>query len=118
MDQKLIYTDICNSKIEEKVKKELGIDILLMYSIKDWGINEAIRLLTIPEIDLVVINTINEMTLMEIAISALLCKPILVTAKDAKEYDLIEKTVDYIDYQCDMRTIDSTIVQWYKIYRS
>lgn len=118
MDKKLIYTDYCSKDLENKINNNLNLNILLMYSHSTWNINDVLRILTNQEIVLIVINTINEMTLMEMALANFLCKPILLTAKDSKEYPLVEKTVNYIDTQASLKNQNSSFIEWYKYYRS
>ena len=114
MEQNLIYSDSCNSLLQEQIKKELGYDILLMYSNENWNINDSMTLITCPDIKLAVINVINEITIMEIALLHFLCKPILVTHNAIKEYPVLGRTVNYIDTMCNLRSKDSVFIQWFR----
>ncbi|MCK9429004.1 MAG: hypothetical protein M0R17_03200 [Candidatus Omnitrophica bacterium] len=110
----LIYTDSCCDVIKAKIKDRLHLDILLGLDLSTWTLNDSLNIIMIPNIKLAVINSINEVTVIEMGLLNFMCKPILVTSKNIKNYPTLEKRIiNYVDYQSDLRINDSQFIEWY-----
>lgn len=118
MMNKLIYTDNCSLENMGIIKSELNIDVMLMFDDKVWSVNECMKLITTPEIELAVINEITEKTVIEIGLLNFMCKPILVTSKAIELYPLIKSTVDYTSTEVNLLEDGTKFIQWYKNYWS
>ena len=110
----MIYTDDCSNIVQKKIKSELNLDVLKRLDSDQWNINDAIRIITEPSISLVVINNLDEISLMEISLLAFLCKPILISSKSITEYPAVIKTVNWIDNSCDITKEYNNFISWYK----
>lgn len=113
----MIYTDKCSKENIAIIKKDLGIDVLLQINTSSWNFNEAISILTLPAIELAVINTINEINIIECSILSFMCKPILITTPSINNYKIFrEKIINYINFSCQLTTKNS-FVEWYRNWK-
>jgi hypothetical protein len=117
----MIYTDSCLQLVSDKIHSELNETIVRRINSTSiggenskWSINEAMALITIPQITLAVINKLDEMSIMEIALLSFMCKPILVTDKAIKEFSIVSETVDFIDDSCNLMTEPNNFISWYR----
>jgi len=113
----MIYTDSCLSKCECEIEKEFGIKIIKRIDSTLWNINDAMRIITIPEVSLAVINQLDEISIMEISLLNFMCKPILVTTRLISEYPVISRTVDFIDSSCNLLLSDNNFIRWFRSWR-
>ena len=116
MDPPLIYTDYCSEDTASKIERELGRLILLRMNEKVWNVSDATRVITDPRLELAVINRLDEISMMEIALLNFMCKPILITARAIVEYPVIERTVDHIDPNCNLRDPANTFIPWFRYW--
>lgn len=111
----LIYTDSCSESNKVQISKELGLEVITGIDPKNWELSAAAGVVMMPNIRLAVINVINEITVLEMALLHFMCKPILITAKTILNYPILnEKIVDEIEYNCDLRLENSNFIKWYK----
>lgn len=110
----MIYTDNCDKDLELRIKNELGLQVLKRIEESTWNLNDSLLILTEPHIKLAVINSIDEISIMEISLLNFLCRPILITAKAIKEYPVLSRTVNHIDENCNLRDPKSNFITWYK----
>jgi hypothetical protein len=111
----LLYTDICCSEMMEKIKGELSLDVVLGLDPKTWTLSDSLNLIMLPSIKLAVINSINEITVIEMGLLHFMCKPIMVTSTHIKDYPTLEKRIiDYIEPKCDLRIDKPNFIEWYK----
>lgn len=111
--RKIIYTDKCNQLVEEKIKSELGLEVVKRVNDEDWNIQTAAKILTDPSISLAVFNTLDEISLLEIGLLLFLCRPILITDKSAAEYKIISQQVNFIDTSCNLKEPQTSFLTWY-----
>lgn len=118
MNNSIIYVDNCNSEIELKIKAELNLSVVTRLDEKNWSVNDAMAIITDPTVILAVINQIDAISLMEIALLHFMCKPILVTHQAIKEYPAVERSVDFIDYTSNMKDLSSNFITWFKWWKN
>lgn len=115
MSDNLIYSDVQCEESILKIKEELGMDILPRISRESWTVNDAMSVITIPNLKMAVVNVIDEISVMEMALLHFMCKPILVTAKSIVNYPVLErKVVDFIDVNCNLNDKDNNFISWYR----
>lgn len=115
MTQNLLYIDSCEEEMIDKIKKELGLDVALRLPKDKWNVNDAMGIITIPNIKLAIINTIDEIAVMEMTLLHFMCKPILITTKSIKNYKVLEKSVvDYIEPNCNLSDVHNNFFSWYR----
>ena len=114
----LIYVDSCNPELEKAILDRLGIPLLKRMDPKNWNVNDALTIICDPRVVLAVINQLDEISVMEIALLHFMCKPILVTHNAIKEYPIVEKTVDYVDLTCNLKQPTSSFINWYTWWES
>lgn len=114
MESSIIYTDVCCPEMITAVKDELSLDIVQRFRTDEWDVNQAMSLITAPNLVLAVFNMIDEITVMEISLLSFMCKPILVTAGSIGSYPVVEKTVDYVDKNANLKDPDCNFVSWYR----
>lgn len=111
----LLYTDFCDPELTKKIKDELKLNIVLTLDENIWSLSEALGLVMVPNIKIAVFNKITEITVIEMGLLHFMCKPILVTAKNIKDYPIMHKRiVDYVEPECDLRKPDSKFIEWFK----
>lgn len=117
MDERLIYTDICSEKIEKELAAEAGALIVKRMSDDTWTVNESMRIITDPSLELAVINRLDSISLMEISLLHFMAKPILVTTETISNYPAVVRAVDYIDGQCSLVQDHSSFISWYSAWK-
>jgi hypothetical protein len=111
----LLYTDFCNEELTKKIKSELKLNIVLTLDEETWSLSEALGLVMVPNIKIAVFNKITEITVIEMGLLHFMCKPILITAKNIKDYPITHKRIiDYVEPECDLRVSNSKFIEWYK----
>lgn len=90
-----------------------------MYRIPDekWNVNDCLGVVADPRIELAIVNNITEVSIMEIALLHMLCKPILLTARAAVEYEVLSRTADHVDPGANLRNPKNTFISWYKLWK-
>jgi hypothetical protein len=114
MESKILYTDVCCPELITSIKEELGIGVVQRFANESWTVNEAMSIITAPNLILAVMNTIDEVSVMEISLLNFMCKPVLVTAASIDSYPMVEKTVDYVDKNANLKDKDSNFISWFK----
>lgn len=114
MNDVLIYTDCCSEFMEKEIAKETGSSIIKRMNESDWSINNTMSIITIPQIELAIINKLDSVSLMEISLLNFMCKPILVTTETINQYPLVYNSVDYVDGQCSLIRETNSFIKWYK----
>lgn len=119
MRRQLIYVDIniCKTQSATNIESELGRSLVYRLPEKTWNVNDALATITDPRIELAVINYIDEIAIMEVALLHFLCKPILVTAKGIEEYEILKRTVDHIEIGANLRYSTNTFIKWFKLWK-
>ena len=110
----MIYTDDCSDAMIKAIKEKTGQDIVKRLDDKTWNVNDALIIIADPSLKLAIINSIDEISLMEIGLLSLLCKPILVTDKSVREYKAVMNTVNWIDTNCNIKDQQNNFIMWYK----
>lgn len=110
----MIYTDDCSDAMMKTIKEKTGQDIVKRLDDKTWNVNDALIIIADPSLKLAIINSIDEISLMEIGLLSLLCKPILVTDKSVREYKAVMNTVNWIDTNCNIKDQQNNFIMWYK----
>lgn len=114
MNKNIIYTDDCCEKMITDIKNELDIDIVKRFDRSEWDVNKVMSIITLPNLVMAVFNSINELTVMEVPLLNFMCKPILITAGSINSYPILEKTVDYISKNANLKNENCNFVSWYK----
>lgn len=117
IDQTIIYTDVCDSDTERRIIEELHRDVVYRLPDENWNVNDALGVVADPRIELAVVNIIDEVSIMEIALLHMLCKPILLTARAAAEYQILSRTADHIEIGANLRHPSNTFIKWYKLWK-
>jgi hypothetical protein len=112
MIQNIIYVDKCDPILKDQIQKQLSIEV----AVRDmdlWGDTYLIRTITDPGLKLIVLNTIDELAIVEIALAMFMCKQILVTSNVIEQYDRIKDMINYIDLSCSLLKPTSSFLTWY-----
>lgn len=111
----IIYTDNCIESLKSKIKSELGLNVIQGIDPKIWTLNDSLSVIMHPSIKLAVINIINEISVLEMGLLHFMCKPILVTSPTIKDYPVLkDKIISFINLDCDLRSENSSFIDWYK----
>jgi hypothetical protein len=98
-----------------KIKQELNKDLVIRLSLSDWSISATLGIIMSPELELVVINKIDELSVLEMSLLNFMCKPILVTSRSIDSYNVVKtKIIDYVDFNCDLRNPENSFINWYR----
>lgn len=117
IDQTIIYTDVCDSDTEKRIIKELHRDVVYRLPDEKWNVNDALGVIADPRLELAVVNIIDEISIMEIALLHMLCKPILLTARAAYEYKILSRTADHLEIGANLRHPSNNFIKWYKLWK-
>lgn len=117
MFDNLIYTDLCSKSNEDAIRKHTGRNIVKRMNKDEWNVNEAMRIITDPFVELAVINKLDVISLMEISLFHFMSKPILVTTETINMYPAAVKTVDYIDGACSLIQDYNSFISWYSAWK-
>lgn len=114
MTRNIVYTDSCSKELVELIKTKLNLDVVLRLEKNAWSVNDTMRIVTLPSLKLAVINTIDEISVMEVGLLTFMCKPILITASSIGAYPVLEQSVDYIDKSANLISKNSNFISWYR----
>lgn len=117
MFDKLIYTDVCSQSNEKIILDSTGVNVVKRMDESIWTVNEAMRIITDPFVELAIINKLDAISLMEISLFHFMAKPILVTTETINMYPAVVKTVDYIDGYCSLIQDNSSFISWYSAWK-
>jgi len=112
MIQNIIYVDKCDPILKDQIQKQLSLEV----TVRDtdlWGDTYLIKTITDPSLKLIVLNTIDELAIVEIALAMFMCKQILVTSNVIEQYDKIKDMINYIDLSCSLLKPTSSFLTWY-----
>jgi len=109
MLNKTIYTDLCSDKNIDLIKR---LNLNLIIRPKEWDITFLAKTITDPNLILIIINKIDEKSMIEIGIGVFLCKSILLTADTYTEYNDISNIVTHIDTRCNLSKTNN-FISWY-----
>jgi hypothetical protein len=111
----IIYTDRCCDESVKLIEQSLNLNVIQRIEQDKWTVNDALSIITLPNLKLAVINVIDELSVMEMALLHFMCKPILVTSDTIKNYPMIkEKVIDYVDLDSDLRKPDNQFINWFR----
>jgi hypothetical protein len=111
----IIYTDSCHPLMVEKVRLELSMGLVLGINREAWTLNDAMSIITHPNVIVAVINSINEFTVLEMAMLHFMCKPIVVTSKSINSYPVLaNRIVDFIEPTCNLLEENNSFIEWFK----
>jgi hypothetical protein len=111
----ILYTDVCHPELKERIKDKLNLDVVLGLDPSLWALSDALGLVMVPSIRIAVINIISEITVIEMGLLHFMCKPILITAPNIKDYPILHKRIiDFAVPECDLRNVNSNFIEWYK----
>jgi len=117
MDNQFIYTDICCDELITKIKNDLNLDVVKSISRDSWSLNDAMSIITNPNLILAVINKIDEVTVLEMSMLHFMCKPILVTDRTILNYPIIHnKIINYVDSSFNLKSYDNSFIEWFNKY--
>lgn len=108
-----IYVDTCHEEMERKIFYELGIPLVRRMKESQWSVNEMMSIATDPRLKLAVLNKIDDIAIMEVALLHFMCKPTLITHQAIEAYPALERAVDYIDYASNLKDASSQFIKWY-----
>jgi len=109
MSNNVVYTDACST---DNITAIVNAGINLLQRPDKWSISEIAYIFTNPALRLVIINSLNELSIMEIGLAAFLCKDILITSEAYIEFNGILNIVTHIDTTCNL-TKPCNFISWY-----
>ena len=102
MGKSIIYTDSCYKDSLVRIEETLNATVIVRDESKSDIVGYLAGIIANPQLKLIVLNTINERSIIEIGIASFLCKDILVTHKAIDEYEVIKELVTHIDFSCNL----------------
>lgn len=109
---KVIYVDKCHQSNIDKLS-ELGLEVKIRDD-DDWNIQYMASTLTDPALNLVVIDVLDERSIMDIALAAFMCKEILITARTISEFDRVREFATYVEPSATLSLEHTSFINWYK----
>ena len=112
-----IYTDIINHKVMKNICDKLGPVEFIIRDEEKWNIRYITGIIMDPNVKIIVVHNINEMSIAEITLASFMCKTILCVTDTIKEY---EKSYDMVtDFQtgCNLTINNNSFTNWYKTKR-
>ena len=109
-----IYTDIVDKTIITNLEKELYNVKFIVRDLENWDIRYITNILTDPNLKVLVINQISEMSIAEITLASFMCKTILCTTKTILEYDYIYDMITDLQEGCNLTINNNSFKHWYE----
>ncbi len=109
----IVYTDYCTTSNKVILEKDLDISIIVR-DINKWDIPYIASIVCDPALKIVVINRIEDISILEIGIALLMCKDVLVASNGVHGYKHIYDTVTYMDANCRLDKDTCAFKDWYK----
>ena len=113
--QKYLYTDKCSDSNKIKIEELLGFKVIVR-NIEHWNIDTISNVITNPQLKLIVIHDINEMSVSEMTLGSFMCKKVLITTKSINYYKTHMSMIDDIELSCDLTAENTSFFNWFKSY--
>jgi len=112
-----IYTDKANQEIINQIKEELVSVDFIIRNETEWNIRYITNIIMNPNVKILVIHSINDMSIAEIALASFMCKTILCATNSIKEYEKILEMVTDIQTGCNLNINNNSFIHWYNLRR-
>ena len=112
---KYIYIDSGDINIIKELEQSIPPIKFIVRDKDNWNMENIIRIVTNPNLHLIVINHIDEYSIMEIALAGFMCKQILITTNAINDYDILKDIVSYIEPSCNLNVSNNSFKNWYKL---
>ena len=112
-----IYTDTADRSILNLIKKELPSVDFIIRNEDDWNIRYITGIIMDPNVRVLVIHKINEISVAEIALASFMCKTILCVTDNVKEFPKINEMITEIQTGCNLTINNNSFVHWYNSKR-
>lgn len=112
-----IYTDRADAEIIKKIKEELKSVDFIIRKEDDWNIRYITGVIMDPNVKVLVIHSINDMSIAEIALASFMCKTILCVTNSIREYEKLAEMVTDIQTGCNLTINNNSFIHWYNLRR-
>jgi len=112
-----IYTDIADKDILKNIKIELPSIDFIIRNESEWNIRYITGIIMDPNVKVIVIHNINEISIAEITLASFMCKTILCVTNSIKEYSIIQNLVTDIQTGCNLTINNNSFIRWYNSKR-
>jgi len=112
-----VYTDKANKEIIDQIKEELVSVDFIVRDETEWDIRYITGIIMNPNVKVLVIHSINDMSIAEIALASFMCKTILCVTNSIKEYEKILEMVTDIQTGCNLTINNNSFIHWYNLRR-
>jgi len=112
-----VYTDKADPEIIKKIKEELPSVDFIIRDEKKWDIRYITNVIMNPNVKILVIHSINDMSISEIALASFMCKTILCVTNSIKEYEKLLEMITDIQTGCNLSINNNSFVHWYNLRR-
>jgi len=109
-----IYTDKANSDIVEGICEELSAVEIIVRDDKNWNIRYITGLIMDPNIKVIVIHDINDLSIAEITLASFMCKKILCITNTIKEYPKLLEMITDLQPGCNLTINNNSFTHWYE----
>jgi hypothetical protein len=106
---KYIYTDSCLDKYRAMIKDKFGIEVIPRNAA--WNLNSFMTLAN--SIGLVVVNHINDISIVELTVANIFCIPSLVTSVSINSYPVLKDIADTCDTSLSLISPESAFIEWF-----
>ena len=113
-----IYTDNANLSIITNIENTINspIKFIIRDTVK-WDVRYITNVIVDPNVKIIVINNIDEMSIAEITLASFMCKTILCTTNTIKEYNKIYNMITDLQTGCNLTINNNSFSNWYKSKR-
>lgn len=112
-----IYTDTADRSIISAIKDCIPSIDFIIRNDEDWNIRYITGIIMDPNVKVLVIHNINEISVAEIALASFMCKTILCTTENIREYPKICNLVTEIQTGCNLNINNNSFIHWYNSKR-
>ena len=109
-----IYTDISDITIIQQIQKVYPHLNFITRNEKEWDIRYITSIIMDPNLKLIIIHDINDMSIAEITLGSFMCKHILCVTSAIKEYNKIFDMVNDLQLGCKLTEANTTFINWFK----
>jgi len=108
-----IYTDKADTEITKLISKELSAVEFIVRDEKNWNIRYITGIIMDPNIKVLVIHNIDDLSIAEITLASFMCKQILCITNTIKDYPKLFEMITDLQPGCNLTINNNSFSHWY-----
>jgi len=109
-----VYTDKADSELIKQLTNELPAVEFIVRDEKQWNIRYVTGLIMDPNVKVIVIHDMNELSISEITLASFMCKQILCITNTIKDYPKLQEMISDLQPGCNLTINNNSFAHWYE----